>query len=331
LKNLKEILNSSELQNVRFTNKNKEEVYRQIRNKKKKQSIRNDWLPKGLSVVMMTGFIFASIVFTNNYVLKNEVSDNSPGKEAAYTESKVLTKEEIQLLMINSQENFRTAKGQFTYESNVFKETVEYQISNINGKTKSYVSTKLDSLNEDHNDEANKEGNRTLIFNGEEVLDLNNTSKNYTLQQADLSYKRNKKISLKGEINQTEDGLPLYKTPTFVGDASISIYPYEMASKILRNYGKWKIEKQNSDLLDKKAIIISGILEEENSTKYNNASSFTFWIEKQTGILLKMELYSSDSIVISSLETTELELNNAVDNNKFTINIPEGYTLKSDY
>ncbi|PLR77950.1 hypothetical protein CU633_07955 [Bacillus sp. V3-13] len=345
LKELRKIMITSELRDVKFGNKNKEYVFNSINSNKKKHRRVNDWIPRSLSIVMISGFIFASLVFAKEYILKPDSSQNSHYSQSETNErnmssdstdnteeeiknedSEVLTKEETQLLMLNTLHHFKTAKGLFINESKNHKETVEYQVSLIKDEIGSYIKTNLDMKNQDLNEETDKKDtDKTEIFNGDKILQLNNESKKYQVSDAALSFNRDSKITLDEVYKETEDGSPVYRNHPFAGSAASSLYPYGMATNFLKDHDKWEIEKQSSTLLDKNVIIIKGSLNDDDSDKYN-ASSFRFWVERQTGILLKMELYKDDQVV-ESLVTKELELNKTIDKNKFSIAIPEGYTL----
>ncbi|WP_141434411.1 sigma-E factor regulatory protein RseB domain-containing protein [Bacillus sp. 03113] len=332
LKELRKSMISTELRDVKFENKNKEYVFNSIKSNHKKYRRVNNWIPRGLSMALISGFIFASFVFAKDYILKPNSSQirhnaqsemNTDNTEEQLKE--VLTKEEAQLLMLNTVNYFKTAKGVFTHENDHIKETVEYQVSLNKGEIGSYIQTNLSIKNQDLNeDSSKKETNITAVFNGDKTLQLDNDSKKYHLSTAAFPFNKDDKIALNDAYKQMKE--ESHSMHPF-GSAASSLHPYEWAEFFLKDHENWEIENQSSTFLDKNVMIIKGSLNKDNSWKFN-ASSFRFWVEKQTGILLKMELYNSDNEVVDSLITKELELNESVDKNKFSIAIPEGYTLE---
>lgn len=313
LKELRNIMIADELRDVKFEHKNKEYVFKNINsNQNKHRRAVNYWIPRGLSLVMISGFVFALFVFSNDYILKpnsspiSHSSSETSDKEGIKNEdSEVLTKEEIQQLMLNSVHNFKTAKGSFTAETEFHKETVEYQVSLRKNEIGYYIKTNLLDRNQDPNDTSKKESGINAVFNGDKILELHNDSKKYKLSSITLD--------------------EVYKTHPFAGSAARSIYPNEMATLYLKDHEKWEVEKQSSTFLDKNIIIIKGSFDKANTAKFN-ASSFRLWVDKQTGILLKQEVYNKDNEVVESLVTKELEINQSIDNNKFSISIPKDFS-----
>jgi hypothetical protein len=83
-----------------------------------------------------------------------------------------------------------------------------------------------------------------------------------------------------------------YRQRPEVGRVSQSLYPYEIAANYLRDFNLWNIEEQNFSLLHHNTVVLSEKLQEETSRK-QNADTFKFWVDKDTGILIKYESYNN--------------------------------------
>jgi hypothetical protein len=59
--------------------------------------------------------------------------------------------------------------------------------------------------------------------------------------------------------------------------------------------------------------------------KNRSIKNMRFWVDKDTGILVKYETYNSAGEIVDYLSPTKLEINVPVDSKKFTPNL-EGYT-----
>jgi outer membrane lipoprotein-sorting protein len=100
-----------------------------------------------------------------------------------------------------------------------------------------------------------------------------------------------------------------------IGLAQNSLFPYEIASNYTRDLEKWEIEKQNEELVGHNTLVLSGELDSYASDKTKSAT-FRFWVDKDTGILLKYETYNSSGEVVHYLHPKKLVINQKVDPKK---------------
>lgn len=292
LKELRNTLLQSELKDVKFRHKNKENVFNQLHAHSKK---RYNWLPMALSFIVVFTFIFTGFLFLKDYMtqpsLQSESHANKQNEEIA------MEKEDVRSLMLNAANHFNSAKGIFVFKDEFLSETLEYEVSSNEG---AYIKTKIDK--QDINNALEKKVlDKTEIFNGNQLLTL---------------YEESKKYELSDLLNEEHP---------FVGTAEKSLYPNDIAEIFLKDEKRWVVGNHTTTFLDRKAIQIKGEFDEENSIKFA-ASTFRLWVDKETGILLKMELTNKKGRVIESLETKKIELNQSVDKNKFSIVIPDDYT-----
>jgi hypothetical protein len=100
-----------------------------------------------------------------------------------------------------------------------------------------------------------------------------------------------------------------------IGLANNSLFPYEIASNYTRDLNTWEIENQNEELLGHNTLVIKG-----NVNKYG-FQSFRFWVDKDTGILVKYETYNDKGEIVDYLYSTKLEVNVPIDSDSFVPNL----------
>ncbi|CAH2717344.1 hypothetical protein BACCIP111895_04536 [Neobacillus rhizosphaerae] len=232
-----------------------------------------------------------------------------PKQEENYDE---MSKEEILTKMINTVDYFETAKGEYKihYSFSPGYQVVEYAIS-LKHEPGGYGKTTLDT-GEISSQEFYKDG--TLWF-------LNESSKTYMESQVmEGNRKRGTTLTLDQAFSIASDGNPqtnYRERPTF-STANETLFPYEIASNYTRDLSKWEIEKQNEELLGHNTLVIKG------TKNHRDFQSFRFWVDKDTGILVKYETYNSTGDVVDYLHPTKLEINVPIDSERFTPNL-EGY------
>ncbi|SFM01819.1 sigma E regulatory protein, MucB/RseB [Gracilibacillus orientalis] len=333
LKNLRKDMISSELKEVKFENKHKQNIFEQI-NIKKRRSFTN-MMPRILSVVAVFSVIlFLGILINNNFNAghspnpNNNVSQSINQKEKEVEEKdseqkiETLSKEEVHLLMLNTVDHFDTVEGEFRSQTPYETANVEYTISLLEGQLGGNVTTNS-KFTQDNTEYSDSE---SVVFNEKEFLKLNHDGKEYLLSE-DAAFNDNGPITLEEVYGENDDGEPVSRKRgrPRVGYANNSVFPYEIATNFLKDYEEWEIEKQSADLLDRKVIVIKGTLDEYSATK-TTGSAFKFWVDRQTGILLKKEIYNEKDEVVDYLETDHIKINQKVDNSTFSIEIPDGYS-----
>ncbi|WP_369900096.1 M56 family metallopeptidase [Bacillus manliponensis] len=222
--------------------------------------------------------------------MKKETTIYTPPKQQEHFED--MTKEEVFEKMMNAINHFETAKGEFKlYQSNAEGHNiVNYEISlynNAGSYTRiTHVQNKIEEVSSDY------------FWNG--------TSWSLT---EDLGVYTESKYYQPNDINNEEwkDTRAL-----LAGLARPSLRPKEITSNYMGNFNSWEIEKQNEELLGHNTLVIKGTINKSVN------KSFRFWVDKDTGILVKYETYDAAGKLTDYLHPTSLEVNIPVDSKKFT-------------
>ncbi|TDK61759.1 transcriptional regulator [Bacillus salipaludis] len=234
---------------------------------------------------------------------------------------KDMTKEEILTKMLNTVDNFETAKGEY-----------KLHWANINGAD-GYTLTDYE-LSMKNNYNAGGYSKITNIVNGKEETSYsyyNNGTMWYI--KPDGTYEEEKyqepphqgTLKIKDAFSKDSEGTNVTKMrerPILAG-GSDSLFPYEIASNYTRDLNDWEIEKQNEQLLGHNTVVIKGKLNDYARIKHSS-NTFRFWIDKDTGILMKYETYNSAGNVVNYLHPTKLEINVPIDSKDFVPNL-NGY------
>lgn len=317
LKELDEKMNSTVLRNLDFSEKRKREVLRNIKNMEREKTEKKGILKPILSTVF-TGVLCLGIGFFTLDQVKaptekqeahieqqeNETENLPVAKEEYYED---MTKEEILTKMLNTIDHFETAKGSFEEYTQNTKRTVEYEL--------------------DMGEEKGGWGKGTSIYNNEVnsriyFYDKNNfwtiDENTQSLREAGYSYPSTCcALTLDEAFTKDASGIDMTMTRDRppIGLAQNSLFPYEIASNYTRDLDKWGIEKQNEELVGHNTLVLSGELDSYASDK-TKSKTFRFWVDKDTGILLKYETYNSSGEVIHYLHPKKLVINQKVNPEK---------------
>lgn len=333
LDNLKEKMNETVLKDVDFNEKNKENVLLAIKKKTSRGKLFHlkPKLDLILSISASCLLLFGIGYFSANklglinsdqhsavseeYKKENQSESKkdsesntiyTPPKQEEYYED--MKKEEVLTKLINSIDYFHTAVGKFdshiVYPDHSETTTVvEYKISTKN-KIGGYEKATL---------QWDKGTQTTEIFyNDQQVWQLNKNTKSYYEynypQQPDQGL-----LTVEEAFSKDSEGTneTKYRVRPPIGPTAISLFPYEIASNYTRNYDMWEIEKQNEELLGHNTIVLKGKIENKAGSMYN-ANSFRFWVDKDTGILIKYETYLNGE-VNNYLYPEKLEINVPID------------------
>lgn len=85
----------------------------------------------------------------------------------------------------------------------------------------------------------------------------------------------------------------------------------------LEDYSKWSILEEPS-MLGRTVAVVSGELPSSIKEKHQ-AETFTLWMDKATGILLKLQEYNAQGEVVEGHEVTSIKINGGVDEGAFRI------------
>lgn len=220
-----------------------------------------------------------------------------------------MTKEEILTKMINTVDYFKTASGQYKmhYGHIPAEYEVEYTISL--GEIPGGVSKTIEEVN-------GKKVVNSEYYLGGSVWALSEETKTFReFKYADYD-NFGQPITLDEAFSGTD--VTNYRGRPPIGVANETLFPYEIASNYTRDLNSWDIEKQNEDILGHNTLVIKG------NKNHRDFQSFRFWVDKDTGILVKYETYNSAGEVVDYLHPTNLEINIPIDSKQFTPNL-DGY------
>jgi outer membrane lipoprotein-sorting protein len=339
LKHIKEEINDELLNHITFKEQHIHQVLHSINKPKpsKKFQMKNKFgavLSFAVVTLMISGisfFVGTQLQQRNdekNTADENKVDEKKTGTKKEREESvyippdneenyEDMTKVEILTKMINSIDYFETAKGKYQvhysfYEDHAF-EIVEYSLSMKNQLGGYGITT-------------NEKGEiREEYYNGEKVWMLSDSSKTYREFQASGWQLGGTTLTLDQAFSMDSEGTPYtdYRERPPFSAANATLFPYEIASNYTRDLTQWEIENQNEELLGHNTLVIKGI-------KYTrDFQSFRFWVDKDTGILLKYETYNGNGEVVDYLHPLSLEVNIPVNSEIFSPDL-EGYEEEKD-
>jgi outer membrane lipoprotein-sorting protein len=337
LENLKEKMDETILKDVYFDAKQYQKVLNSIKKSKFQKQVFplqnkfNTFLSISVISLMFLGityFVGTQLNLFNGPEVKqaNEPNENmqeslEPSNEkTAYIPSKQeenydeMTKEEILTKMINTVDYFETAIGEFKSFSggDPGYTVIEYAISLKNqpggyGKRTHTENGKNDTFYEYYKDGT--------VWNLIEQI--------HTYRQMSYSEGRSSgTLKIEDAFSTDNEGINVtkYRERPPIGSANETLFPYEIASNYTRDLSKWEIEKQNEELLGHNTLVIKG------TKNHRDFQSFRFWVDKDTGILVKYETYNSAGDVVDYLYPSKLEINVPIDSEQFTPNL-DGYRI----
>lgn len=273
---------------------------------------------KALVILTTFGIFAGGVGFTYSSFTANKTSVHAD----TGTMSEI-RKAEIQNKMVNSIDNFTSAKGSYHYYAEHSKAdyTVDFDV-NVKGSTPvSYTKIKKKDASE-----------FTMVFDGNEVLQADSKTKKFkkTLvpKENDNAKKGSQASPAKQRYHKGPDGkvqgVKLRNDPANMGAATEILFNHNIALGFLEDYSKWKIDSEEQ-LNGFGAIVLSGELESNYKEKHK-AETFKIWTHKDTGIMLKMEEYDKQGKVVYSIIAQNLELNKPVDYNKIQLTSPANFT-----
>jgi len=248
------------------------------------------------------------------------ISDKHEMAKADVGNSVELEKSAIQNKMVNSIDNFQSAKGSFTYYAKLAKinDTIDFDV-NLKEKPASFYKVK--------SPDGKKES--IAVYDGEKKLDANSATKEYMIvpvvkeQSPAVSQAiPAKERYIKDESGDSE-GVKLRKDPANMGLASEVLFSQNIALGFLEDYNKWKFEADET-YLGLPAKVITGEVS-DNFKERHGSSTFKMWVHKDTGILLKFEEYDSKGEKVVAIKVNDIKLNTPSDVQKFKIQELDGY------
>ncbi|MFK4467524.1 hypothetical protein [Bacillus sp. RC252] len=226
----------------------------------------------------------------------------------------------IQNKMVNSIDNFQTAKGSFTYYVKLakFNDTIVFDVNLKDTPASFYTVKSPDGKTES-----------ITVYDGEQKLDVNSSAKEYMLtpvarEQAPVDSQAipAQERYIKDE-NDNSEGVKLRKAPANMGLASEVLFSQNIALGFLEDYSKWKFEADEI-YLGLPVKVITGEVS-DNFKERHGSSTFKMWIHRDTGMLLNFEEYDSKGEKVVAIKVNDIKLNTPSDTQKFKIQELDGY------
>lgn len=113
-----------------------------------------------------------------------------------------------------------------------------------------------------------------------------------------------------GTASDGEMQYTLIENPLNIDEASVSVLPQEITFGYLSDFDLWQIDG-TEEYLGRSCIVLSGKPDEEYGEKLG-VSDFVFYVDAETGVLLKYVGYDEDGNVSDYLITEEFKVNEPI-------------------
>lgn len=339
---IKENMDDTVLKGIHFNEKNKENVMKAINKKRGKQRFPikpslNYLLSISVACLFFLGITYfisdrlgilsrdEQIASINNDKEGNQEPQNEKHLTTSINEesNKDMTKEEVVTKLLNTVDSFDTATGKMelfsTYmDGRTSMVSTEYKISlkNVFG---GYEKTTVE----------NGESMTEVIYNDKKIWRKESMGKTYRV--CDYQPILSQETFTTPEEAFSVDLEKLFKPDTKLRErpvlgsrAGLTLFPYEMTSRFLRNEQLWEIEKQNEEVVGLNTIVLNGEFD-DGEKEVTKDDSFRLWVDKETGILVKYEVYGNDGKINSYLHPNSLNVNVPIDPKQFIPNL-DGYS-----
>ncbi|WP_291572515.1 DUF4830 domain-containing protein [Clostridium sp. UBA4548] len=219
-------------------------------------------------------------------------------------ESKEVSKRDLRNKIANSVDYFTSAKGSFRWNQKRFNNdvTVDYKVE-------------LKDTPSSYEKETSKDGNiLEATLNGNMKTIFDNNTKTYRSGEVSTSKGGTTRNNIENKYATASDGsseVYLRPDPLFLIYAKESLFNQNLAVGILKDESKWSISAVEK-YLELDAAVIEGTFDNYYSVKFDS-TKYKAWVEKNTGIILKMEWYDENGETTTELETTFIKLNIPID------------------
>lgn len=331
------------LKDLNFSEKNKAIVRKHlVSNQYSKKSVLHPRMGFVLSVCFCTFFIGSISLFVLNHEgffkqenqASQEETDEEKGEEKILEIAKHpvpkenyenLSKEDILTRLLNSVDYFETAAGTYEtfdsyFDGSTSKTKVEYKYSkkNVIGGYEKVINYP------DENNPHSELQENEIYYNEEFTWNIDVNRKQFVVQDYFGFGGKKDKVQAKDvfqiDLYKIYDSHDQFRVRPPV---SGNLFWYEFVAKYLRYEDRWDIEKQNEEVIGHNTMVIYGHIDEsirEMNHVQPDETSFRIWVDKDTGIILKREIYNQSEEIISSLYTTSLVINKEFKEKEF---IPE--------
>jgi hypothetical protein len=349
LKRLKENMDTTVLKNLDFRERNKSEVRKAINNSQKTKGMKNLFpriLSIGFTCIFLIGISYFGLEKLGFIQKENQISNQGGKKEFKSNEANIETtytppqqaenyddmaKHDVLNNLLNTVDYFQSASGKFEkydkYKDNsTSKVEVEYKISlkNLVGGYEKIINIPDEKVT------GSKITTNEWFYNNQSIWNIDNDTKTYVTYEYETKGKRevvNPKDVFLLPIRKLYDSEDKFRESPPSGISGLSLFPYEMTAKYLRFDSLWNIEKQNEEVLGHNTIVLRGSIDKSIvNFMQPDENSFRFWVDKDTGLLLKFEIYNEKGEIISYLHPESLSVNVPIDSKRFIPNL-DGYNL----
>lgn len=239
-------------------------------------------------------------------------------------------KEDILHMMLNSIDYYNYASGTIAYANPNDLScaiVVDFQSDIPSSKSYSHIvqkKTELAKVNTainqtslnvltDVNMRENILTDREVYYNADSGISLNNVEKSYEdMSYATISRSNVSVISDDKRFEINENGIPCYyyrANPTNVDDASICLFPQEMAFGFLLDFNLWNID--GSEIYEgRDCVVLSGKTNEDYGNKIG-VDQFVFYVDKQTGTLLKYMGYNANGEISDYMVSSNIKFDDS--------------------
>lgn len=240
------------------------------------------------------------------------------------------TKEDILHMMLNSIDYYNYASGTIAYANPNDLScaiVVDFQSDIPSSKSYSHIvqkNTELAKVNAainqtslnvltDVNMSEYVLTDREVYYNADSGISLNNVERSYKdMSYATISRSNVSTISDDKRFEIDENGIPCYyyrANPTNVDDASICLFPQEMAFGFLLDFDLWEIDGSET-YEGRDCVILSGKTNEDYGKKIG-VEKFIFYVDKQTGTLLKYIGYNVDGEISDYMVSSNIRFDDS--------------------
>ncbi|RAV11504.1 hypothetical protein [Paenibacillus contaminans] len=220
--------------------------------------------------------------------------------------------------MLNSIDNFNTVKGSYRQFEHGVTQEVEFEIAEGDSPG-SYVRVKKTDSSE----------YTEWVSDGQYVLQLDSQKKEYIRH-------------LSGGPPVKPEGPRYYKDErgnnNWVGRGDPARTSVAKEVILPSNFTFWMIDADTlqptysitgtETFLGRNAVILEGALGDYIGSKFK-ATGYKYWIDSETGILLKLQLTDDQNQIPFSIEMQSIEIDIGVDRTKFSTEEPVGWEDKS--
>lgn len=285
--------------------------------------------------IICTAIVLFSITFVGITKLSfiNEKTANARNLEKSID---IKDQGEIQTLMLNAIDHYRTVQGTFEYIAADYHLLVDYQVD-VSENPRSYEKVQSIKETSDHYTDTVESEYELAIYDGENLINYNSGSSDYKttdvtkgselvttkvqtskVTQEERNYLKG--TTIKDRVVVEEDGEKAFYfrvDPAYMGIAKTSLLPEDIAIGLLENKKNWEIIGKE-EIAGVNTVVIKGKLEKYYADKWES-ESFKLNIDPGTGIMLVMETYDSSGKMKDLIRTHDIKIDEELDEKLFEV------------